>query len=331
MLIGVLSLSLTLAPPSGPSEEPLSLEPRKLRVTPELAAAAVPPPRPVAVDPIQAEAAALRLSPLEGGGFAYVGIRPGERFDATVRSDGVVEFELDRLVQGGVQSACLVALCVSQGQRAPKGPSRRSLALSLFAVALAAVGGAAGNAPDDVGYAERRAWEEKLRGSSLQQPSVAPAPMVGAVGRYGYLPEPKSAMIDFLDRTFELRLKMARAAILRRIEAQERELPRRLHDAWSASSLPLPDRRAAILALWDELEPAQSPHVDPEVEKALVGSVDEARQRAADRARAAIRAFVQRHAPASSNAAFTAEELRRFNAARPVEARFDPYLVPTVP
>ncbi|MEX1368944.1 MAG: hypothetical protein AB1Z98_37810 [Nannocystaceae bacterium] len=127
-----------------------------------------------------------------------------------------------------------------------------------------------------------------------------------------------------LEETFDLRLQMAvdnaRTAIDRRLKSLYRELL----DRWSDDSNSEVSRREALFRRWDECEEG--------LPVALTGfpdadgsELDQMRREGGEQARSTIEGFIRRHLPSGSEQAFTADELRRFNAKRRSRARFEPY------
>lgn len=259
----------------------------------------------------------LQLSPLEEGGYRYEG-DPDERFDALIRRDGVVVFELDPLVKVELDGACLLAVCVTRGMvQSTPGLDVLNLGMRVAAQVLSAwaSGSTGGRAPRD-------RWVETMQTRSTALPQTAPS-MAGVGGRFGYLPPPRAAMSAFLERTFEFRLELAKLADAERRDAQLRALPGRLVAAWMRHADAPRRRKDAILELWDEL---QLPVAVPDELRADVArSLQPARERAADEARLCILDFVRRHAPAGSPEAYTEAELAAINAGRVGAARFEPY------
>jgi len=306
-----LALSLWLAPAEAPRS---SVPPPRLSPSFVGSAAAAHP---------RSQASGLGLTPRSDGGYDYRGTA-GERFDATIRPDGVVVFDVDPRVQVRFDRACLVAICVNRaGPSVPTSTVGRA-ALGVAAVALTEViaGMASAASHNPVDELQESARRKEAMGTQPRQLS----PNFGSVsGSFGYLPEPRSAMGDFLERTFALRLEMARYVYFRRLAEQEARLPQRLLDAWTTPGRRLAQRKADLVEIWRELEQEPPPQRDTQLQASLRTDVDPARQRAAVRARATIDAFVQRHLPLGSEAAFTPEELEAIAMQQHSGPVFSPY------
>jgi hypothetical protein len=131
-----------------------------------------------------------------------------------------------------------------------------------------------------------------------------------------------AAKAGFLLRTEEFRRGLAVGFVRARLGAQLRALPRELLELWSDRKRDATARRKLIFQRWDEC-------AEPSPAAAAVASasadIDAARSDTAARARAAIEAFVRRHAPAGSRHGFAPDELRRLNRSRRSADAFDPY------
>lgn len=123
-----------------------------------------------------------------------------------------------------------------------------------------------------------------------------------------------------LEKTRELRTRMASAYARRNIEDGLTRLNRQLLEIWN-SDRPPHTRRALIFALWDECEEDLGEAESPDTTSAT----DAYRNRAGQRARDRIIAFVQTKLPEHSPHRFTPEELHAMNAGRRSHQRFEPY------
>lgn len=295
----------------------------------------ITPARP---DPALARARALGLRPRADGGFEYAGAT-GERFDATIHRDGTVEFHLDPTIQIKPDGVCLIAVCVVRGMAKGARQSRRqqvkrAAVVTIAELAAGLVAGAAGLPLPRTTPLQLAPGSQPPPGGttalgipgsgSLTNPSV-PNHVGGTVqGRYGYLPQPTAAMTAFMDRTFELRLELVKAADQERLERELERLPLALLEAWSAAPT-LAQRHELVLQAWDDLIPLPSPHRDAVLTASADRELERRREDAATRARAVILELVRERAPAGSASAFTRAELDAFNRGRPARDQFTPY------
>lgn len=275
----------------------------------------VVPPRSATKPPapsMHGLAEGLGLEPRPDGGYDYTG-RKNERFDAVIRRDGVVEFELDPSVDVKVDGICLVAICRQRKAKVRREQRRKKAAVTVVAL-----------------LAEAALGRFSTGAITYGQPTVGPVnwgfempPFNAAAvqGRYGHLPTPVASMEEFMDRTFELRVEMAMSAGLEDLEAAHKRLPSTLLQIWRDEKRTPAQRRAAILDLWTELDRAGE-HRD-----VVVGGdrrYEDRRAASIAEARATILAFVRRHAPEGSPDAFTEAELEAVNG-RPDAVLFEPY------
>ena len=134
-------------------------------------------------------------------------------------------------------------------------------------------------------------------------------------------------MSDFLERTFEFRLKLAMHESRKRMKKQLDNLPNRLLQIWSDNKQSAATRRQKILEIWDTLERPLPDHSDRVIHHETHSALDSERSQMATKARNRIVQFVRRHLPATSPDRFTDDELRTFNAKRPVSDNFSPYVI----
>lgn len=127
-----------------------------------------------------------------------------------------------------------------------------------------------------------------------------------------------------LEQTFDLRLAMAVDFARDKIDRRLKGLYRDLLDLWGKSGKSAAERRAMLFERWDECEEGISVGL-PGFDSGASSELDDVRSAAGQKARETIERFVRRQLPAGSPDAFTAEELRRFNAKRHSQARFAPY------
>lgn len=277
------------------------------------------------------EASKLSLEARGDGWFRYDGTTD-EWFDAVIRPDGTVVFEVEPSVQIKITSACLVAVCVGQTAKQKKHnrAAWKGVGIGVALLTELLVNGAAGAGNAMGGGNPRAAWGSinQQHAAPPIQPVSKPVPavpsLVGVSGRFGYLPPPHAAMSAFLQRTMEFRLKLAHEFDGRQIEAQERELIERLFRGWGDPSRSLAERKAEILALWDDLLVVDASASAP-AGAAKSQSLDRSRHEAAAEARSRILDFVRRHAPEGTALAFTADELKAINQGRSEADRFQPY------
>lgn len=286
-------------------------------------------PSPSTRDAFDRRAAKLELRPRFGGGYTYLGL-PGERFDAWVRDDGTVVFEVDDGFDIETTQLCLVAVCLL---RSPSRPGRNRtppraraakagrVATEVATLLLAGYAASRSNGGGRVSYSP---------GFTGMHPRNQPMPgSLGgmASGRYGYLPAPHRQMTDFLERTFSFRLDLAEHALRQRLERELSELPAVLAAIWSDETLDSAQRRQRILAYWADLETPVAQHEDDVLDVEARPVLDLARREMAQRARAVIVDFVVTVLPVGSASAFTRSELDAFNRTLSGTHRFEPYRV----
>lgn len=302
---------------------PLTL-PAPQRTSSEPAAKSKPVPRPRVAPPRSAIkpaapsqrglAESLGLQPRADGGYDYKGNK-SERFDATIRRDGVVEFELDPSVALKVDGICAAAICRKRKPSKERRARRRKKA-AVTVVALLAEAAMGRFSTGTINYGQPTA--APINWTPFEMPAFHVATVQG---RYGHLPTPSASMQEFMDRTYELRVEMALDAGLDDLESARKRLPSTLLQLWRDDTRSPAERRAAILDLWAGLD-HMSAHADPVV--AGDRRLEDHRGESIAAARATILAFVRRHAPKGSAQAFTPTELEAFNA-MPGVVRFDPY------
>lgn len=132
------------------------------------------------------------------------------------------------------------------------------------------------------------------------------------------------AKMELLERTAEVRTKLAISWTLQNLKERLAELEPQLLQAWSDRSVPGEDRRKLLFALWDECDEfvaIDTSQLPPDA----ITTIDEARQDTAEEARRRIEAFIRRHAPRGSESGYTARELRQFNETRRSTRPFAPY------
>lgn len=141
-----------------------------------------------------------------------------------------------------------------------------------------------------------------------------------ASGQELYVKE-KRALMEW---TYELRVQMALEYAEGNIQKRLKSLYRELVSRWHAPGRTAEERREEIFDRWDDCDEAFGLKL-PEFVKDAPASIDETRREAGRTARDTIERFVRTHLPEGSADAFTADELRRFNARRRSRERFDPY------
>ena len=114
---------------------------------------------------------------------------------------------------------------------------------------------------------------------------------------------------DILVKTRALRERLADESCKEDLRESLVALSARLQRLWAETHLSAKVRRERLFALWDEC---------------LEGG-DDIRARHGRMARNTIIAFIRRHLPAGSSAAFLPEELRALNQRRPSREHFKPY------
>jgi hypothetical protein len=113
----------------------------------------------------------------------------------------------------------------------------------------------------------------------------------------------------FMERTFEERVRMARADRTDRLHEAMARTPAYLDEVWTRTAWPSVRRRAALFKLWQEVAE------DGNDEVVTTGRM----------VRATILAFIRRRMPEGSPDAFTRAEIEALNRRRGCTARFDPY------
>lgn len=153
----------------------------------------------------------------------------------------------------------------------------------------------------------------------LAMPGLAEG-LRAASGQELYVKE-KRALMEW---TYELRVQMAIEFAEGHIQKRLKSLYRELVSRWHAPGRTAEERREEIFDRWDDCDEAFAPEL-PAFVKDAPASIDETRREAGRTARGTIERFVRTHLPEGSADAFTADELRRFNARRRSRERFDPY------
>ncbi len=298
-------------PSTGAASRSLAPSPRAVR------AALAPPP-----SSLDEQARGLGLRP-RGRGYVYSG-GADERFDATVARDGTVTFDLDPSVQVTVDGLCATVLCTqTRGGKQIQHPSRTSGRASSIAANIlreAALGVLTGT----VTYG--RSTSPPIPGTRQREQELPPpAPVASVQGRYGHLPAPVAAMGDFMDRTFDLRLRLARAAAIEDLEDANARLPSRLSKLWRDAERTPAQRRAAILEIWLELDGEPNVQTDAVLSQELAARDRARRDELLAQARRLVVDSVRTHAPKGSAAAFTEAELRAFAQREQPAKAFAPY------
>lgn len=129
---------------------------------------------------------------------------------------------------------------------------------------------------------------------------------------------------QLMERTFALRLSMARRWAKEQIQLQLDALKRQLLEVWMRRDEPATRRRATIFELWDECEETVAVP-ESEAEDALATELDTVRARAGRQARQTIVSFVRKRLPEGSAHAYSRRELDALNARRRSKQRFEPY------
>ncbi|MBL4687444.1 MAG: hypothetical protein JKY37_22805 [Nannocystaceae bacterium] len=259
-----------------------------------------------------------------GDGYAYSGT-DAERFKATILRDGHVVFDVESEVQVKLDGICLVAICrqTKAARRLTRRHRRRGSRAALTIAALLAEA-AAGSVTVGARHYGQPATGP-IEGSQIL--GRKPYPLVTATGRYGYLPSPSRAMNDFMDRTHELRLQMARSAALQDIVAALARLQRTLDRLWSSDKLTPTQQRAMVLALWGDVD-QRPPHADAVLAETLDGQLEVKRRAAAQASRTLILESTRLHLPVGAMGAFTAAELSVFNTREGAGVPFRPNASP---
>ena len=140
---------------------------------------------------------------------------------------------------------------------------------------------------------------------------------------YGVDPN-RAAKSAFLDRTRAFRTQQAIDFALANLDRRLAALERELVEIWRAPGRSTAEKRRILFERWDEC--------DELVELSYVGlpkdailTIERARMRAAERARARILRFVRKALPPGTPEAYTPDDLRRLNARRRSRRPFEPY------
>jgi len=228
---------------------------------------------------------------------------PGVRFDAFVRADGEVVFDLDDGVMARVDGVCAFALCIGGVSSEPTEHRRKKLGVLAARIAEAAILGTANAGPWGYGTPV----QGPLPGTRTGEPP--PYPILTAVGRYGALPAPVAEMSEFMNDTFAFRVALASDDAERRLSEAYEAMIAELAAVW-ISERTAAQKREAVLRLWSEVDAADPPR-DVHLERA--SDLDVLRTEAARRSRRAIVGSIREHAPRGSAEGFTPAQLRRFN------------------
>ncbi|MEZ4452022.1 MAG: hypothetical protein R3B09_21340 [Nannocystaceae bacterium] len=257
-----------------------------------------------------------RLAPLQGrddGGYDYHD--PKDRFSATIHPDGQVSFSPARRIgrqiclvgPGCGRFVGVVEFLLNPGEWESRPTANQAGA--------AVMGGVNLNVPLPQNYS-----------MSGRPGDGLPTPIAfGVGGSFGPPVLSDRIRAEFLKETFELRLRLAIKAERARLASALSVLEDRLMGVWSDPSTSIEARRERLFELWDECLDELAPASDELPEDDLVAPLDDARRRAAGEGRRRILQFIRARAPAGSAAAYTPEELRRFNARRVSVEPFDPY------
>ena len=132
------------------------------------------------------------------------------------------------------------------------------------------------------------------------------------------------AKTALLERTRELRTRLAVTWHLRQLERRLKQLEPELLQAWSNEKVALADRKTHLFERWDECD--ELFEIDPgEIPPDAILKIDEARMATAEEARRRIERFIRRHLPAGTKRAYTKAELAELNARRVSKQAFTPY------
>lgn len=153
------------------------------------------------------------------------------------------------------------------------------------------------------------------------------APMKGPLEwfleAYGY-DLTTGAKTALLERTRELRTRLAVAWHLKNLARRLKMLEPELLQIWSDQKMPLADRKTYLFERWDECDEYFA--IDPgEIPPDAIVKIDEARMQTAEDARRRIERFIRRHLPQGSRRGYTEADLKRLNARRVSEQSFRPY------
>jgi len=238
-----------------------------------------------------------RFTARSDGGYDY--IDPQRRFRAQIHADGRVEFqEMSRVRDFGV---------CNSGECAPFGTMGRYLR-------------------DPARWRSKFEMSAREVESRIHAPDLAPSQMnIGIGAKFGPSLLSGRLRAEFLRDTSVLRMHLAEKVERRRLDAALARLEARLEEIWSAKNIPFPRRRELIFRLWDESIEVSSPAEPSAQDDDLARAHAERAEHAAIEGRRRILRFIRTHAPAGSTQAYTAEELRRFNARRLSKEAFAPY------
>lgn len=130
-----------------------------------------------------------------------------------------------------------------------------------------------------------------------------------------------------LRATFEMRLNMAVKFQKKQMDKRLARLDKDLEKIWTDGRRSLWARKELLFDRWDECEEASDvePVEIPGFSEIDTSDLDEARQKAAGKARKKILVFIREHAPRGSAEAYTAGELAKLNARRISKQKFEPY------
>ncbi len=132
------------------------------------------------------------------------------------------------------------------------------------------------------------------------------------------------AKTALLERTRDLRTRLAISWHLQQIEMRLAALEPELLQVWSGHSVSARERKAYLFQRWDECD--EYFVIDPgEIPPDAITRIDEVRMRAAEDARRRIEAFIRRHAALGSPHGYTVRELKNLNGRRVSKQRFAPY------
>ncbi|EDM78785.1 hypothetical protein PPSIR1_32342 [Plesiocystis pacifica SIR-1] len=130
-----------------------------------------------------------------------------------------------------------------------------------------------------------------------------------------------------LRATFDMRLGMAQKFQLKQLDKRVARLEKDLGKLWADERRDYAKKRELLFQRWDECdEPDDLEAVDlPGFAEADTSTLDEARQKAATKARKTILKFIRKNAPKGSPQAYTPGEIADMNARRESKQPFKPY------
>ncbi len=191
------------------------------------------------------------------------------------------------------------------------------------------VDGDAIRTPDDAGFVRARggrwtyrnpepkaAWTAELLADGRVH--FSDPPLTPCRGKQCWLAQKQR----LLDRTWDLRLGMAKGFTRKNIERQLRRINRDLLAIWT-SDQPPHTRRALIFERWDECEESLTAELGP-LDDAR-SEIDTLRVKAGEQARAAIIEFIRKRVPRDGPDRYTSTELIAMNERRHSTQRFAPY------